>query len=168
MMQYQIRQAEPADQEQILQLARDITDRYTRTYLGDKLVDWYLDSGACDEEILQNYDQLLVMLDGNTVIGLMIWKENLMHLLMVAIPYHGTGAAQYFCNQVIPEKRKEFGELKLECFEANARANQFYRKTGWTEYARIPDELTGGSRILYHMGKEAENHVGMPKMRAEI
>ena len=146
---YKIRQALPKDEKEVLKIAREVTDKFTRTYLGDEAVDWYINSGCCDNEIKSDISNMLLLAEDEKIIGMMIWHDDLMHLLMIDSAYHGTGAAQYFCDEIIPEKLKEFEKIRLECFDKNERANSFYKKTGWIEYDRISDEMTGGNRVLY-------------------
>lgn len=148
---YTVRKAATSDEETILEIARRVTDKFARKYLGDEAVDWYLNSGSCDKDMREGMKNMVVLLQDEKVIGMMIWLDNLMHLLMIDLPYLGTGAAQYFCNHIIPEKLEYYKEIKLECFDKNDRANAFYCKTGWKEYDRIKDEMTGGNRILYCM-----------------
>ncbi len=152
-MNYTIRKAEQSDKADILRIAREVTDKITRKYLGDEAVDWYINSGSCDNDMANDIPNMTLLLENDKIIGMMIWHEELMHFLMIDIPYHGTGAAQYFCEQIIPEKLEQYGQLKLECFDANERGNAFYIKSGWTEYERIKDEMTGGNRILYKLTK---------------
>ncbi len=153
MSQYKIRQATPNDEKQILKIARDVTDKFTRTYLGDEAVDWYINSGSCDNDMKNDIPNMLLLTEEETIVGMMIWHSDLMHFLMIDIPYHGTGAASYFCKEIIPLKLQEYGEIHLECFDKNERGNAFYIKDGWIEYDRIPDEMTGGNRILYKKTK---------------
>lgn len=146
---YQVRKAEPSDEPEILRIARNVTDKFTRTYLGDEAVEWYINSGSCDKDMRDGMENMTVLLLDNHIIGMTIWLDNLMHLLLIDLPYHGTGAAQYLCNAVIPQKLEKYQTIKLECFDKNERGNAFYQKTGWQEYGREPDEMTGGNRILY-------------------
>ncbi len=152
-MSYSIRKAELNDKEEILRIARDVTDKFSRKYLGDEAVDWYINSGSCDNDMINDIPNMNLLIKDDTIIGMMIWHEELMHFLMIDIPFHGTGAAQYFCEQTIPEKLEQYSLVKLECFDANERGNSFYIKSGWTEYDRIKDEMTGGNRILYKLIK---------------
>ncbi len=152
-MNYKIRKACKSDEKRILELAREITDRFSRKYLGDEAVDWYINSGMCDSDMKADIDNMVLLTIDNEIIGVMIWHDELMHLLLIDIPYHGTGAAKYFCDKIIEEKFKIYDELRLECFDKNERGNSFYIKNGWIEYDRIVDEMTGGNRILYKLNK---------------
>lgn len=150
---YRIRKATLADEKDILKIARVVTDKFSRSYLGDDAVNWYINSGSCDNDMKNDITNMLLLTINEKIIGMMIWHDALMHFLMIDIPYHGTGAAQYFCDKVIPEKLEEFNEVHLECFDKNQRGNAFYKKTGWVEYDRIKDKMTGGNRILYKKTK---------------
>lgn len=152
-MNYTIRNANINDKSEILRIAREVTDKFSRKYLGDEAVDWYINSGSCDNDMLNDISNMKLLIKNDKVIGMMIWHDELMHFLMIDIPFHGTGAAQYFCDQIIPTKLEQFGKIRLECFDANERGNAFYIKSGWTEYDRIKDEMTGGNRILYERTK---------------
>ncbi len=152
-MSYTIRKAELTDKDEILRIARDVTDKITRQYLGDEAVDLYINSGSCDNDMVNDIPNMSILLKYDKLIGMMIWREELMHFLMIDIPFHGTGAVRYFCDKIIPEKLKQYKELKLECFDANERGNAFYVKSAWKEYDRIKDEMTGGNRILYKLTK---------------
>lgn len=150
---YVIRTAVVEDEADILKLARDVADKFTRTYLGDENVDWYIDSGSCDEDMKKEVANATLLLLDEKIIGTMIWHDNQMHGFMVDAPYHGTGAAQYFCEQIIPQKLEQYKELILECFDKNQRAIVFYEKTGWHEYGRIKDETVDGFRVLFKLTK---------------
>ena len=156
MKNYTIRAAVQSDEDTIIKLARRVTDVEARVYLGDAIVNWYLNSRACDNDIKKDLPNMLVLIEGQTVIGIMVWHGALLHLLMLDIPHHGTGAAHYFCNAIIPNKLEEFGTIYLECFEKNERGNSFYRKTGWVAYDKTADVITGGNRVLYRMSKDGK------------
>ena len=148
---YIIRPATMEDEENMLKLSRFVADNYTRSYLGDQIVDWYIDSGNCDEDIRKGMKSSTLLMHDEKIIGIIIWHENQLHGFMIDICYHGTGAAQYFCDQIIPEKLKLYNELHLECFDKNHRGIAFYKKTGWTEYGQIEDEVINGHRILFKL-----------------
>ncbi len=153
MIKYIIRKANNNDETEILKIARDVTDKFARKYLGDEAVDWYINSGSCDNDMKNDIDNMILITENDKIIGMMIWHNELMHMLMIDIPYHGKGVAKYFCDKIVPEKLAQFNEVKLECFDKNERGNAFYIKDGWVEYDRIPDEMTGGNRILYKKTK---------------
>lgn len=152
-LKYTIKLAEIEDMKHILRLARKVANEFTRAYLGDKIVDEYINSGLCDEDMKKEISNTLILYLENEIIGLMIWKENKMQGLMIDSKYHGTGAAQYFCNQIILEKLRIFDMLYLECFDKNERAIAFYKKAGWNQYDIIKDDMIEGYRILFKFTK---------------
>ncbi len=103
---YIIRQATIEDEENMLKLSKFVADNFTRNYLGDEIVDWYIDSGNCDEDMRKGINNSTLLLQNDQIIGIMVWKENNLQAFMVDISFHGTGAAQYFCDQIIPKKLK--------------------------------------------------------------
>lgn len=73
---YTIRPATMEDEENIIKLSRSVADNYTRSYLGDQVVDWYIDSGNCDEDIRKGIKSSTLLLLDEKIIGIMIWREN--------------------------------------------------------------------------------------------
>ena len=150
---YSIRPATEKDESAMITLSRIVVDRYTRSYLGNQVVDWYINSGNCDADMRKGLKNSTVLLLDEKIIGIMTWHENQLQGFMIDPDYHGTGAAQYFCNQIIPEKLNLYKELHLECFDRNHRGISFYKKNGWKEYGRLKDELIHGFRILFKLEK---------------
>lgn len=151
-MEYIIRKATPADKQKILVMGRNIVDKYERTHLGDTMVDGYINSGACDNDFLKNFDNTTVLELNNEIIGLIIWIDNVIQGFLIDFPYWGTGAAQHLINTTINSKFKEFNEVTLECFETSPRANAFYKKMGFKKDGLIKDDMA--NRIIYKKIKE--------------
>lgn len=124
---YSIRPATEKDESAMITLSRIVADRYTRSYLGNQVVDWYINSGNCDADMRKGLKNSTVLLLDEKIIGIMTWHENQLQGFMIDPDYHGTGAAQYFCNQIIPEKLNLYKELHLECFDRNHRGISFYK-----------------------------------------
>ncbi len=148
-MEYTIKKAEPNDLTELTSLSRKTINEFFRPFMGDEAVDMFIDSGMADKEITDNLNETSILLNGGQIIGFCIWKENLLHLMMIDSDFHGTGAAQYFLDFMCAEKFRLYSELHLECFENNKRALSFYEKCGWSEYHTETDSDTGWKRIFY-------------------
>lgn len=44
---------------------------------------------------------------------------------------------------------KQYGEIKLENFEKNEKANNFYLKNGWTKAGMEYDKMSGGNKYKF-------------------
>lgn len=148
-MDYTIRKANESDKSVLTEIARRVTDKCSRKFLDDEIVDEYINSGACDEDIIKDIENTQVLIKEEKIIGLIIWNENILQGLIIDIPYFGTGAAQYLVENTMKDRLENFGEVTLECFENNSRANAFYKKTGWTQVGKIKDDITKGYRLVY-------------------
>lgn len=149
MGKYFIRQAEESDEAALLALSRIVINRNFRSFMGDEAIDGFLNSGMADAEITDALEETAVLEHNDAVIGLCIWKENLLHLIMVAPDYQGTDAAAYFIHAMCEDKLRVYHEIHLECFESNERAIGFYKKCGWELYKSEMDESVGLKRLFY-------------------
>jgi GNAT superfamily N-acetyltransferase len=109
-----------------------------------------------DKEITDNINNISVLQLNNDIIGLCIWKDNLLHLMMIDPDYQGSGAASYFIDHMSHEKLQEYDEIFLECFENNIRANAFYRKCGWIMYNKEFDADSDWYRLFYKSNDATE------------
>lgn len=156
-MTYNIRSAEKKGKEALMKISCDTINHNFRHFMGDEAVDNFIHSGMADHEIIENFSDITVLEEGHEIIGLCIWKESLLHLLMITPKKQGTGAASYFIQAMSQEKLKIYSKIYLECFEGNKRANAFYHKLGWEVFKKEWDAGTGWIRLFYRKGQESQN-----------
>lgn len=148
-MEYIIRKATDHDKEILILLSRKTISTNFPSFIGNEAVQEFINSGMADKEITDNIDETIVLEQNDEIIGLSIWKDNLLHLFMVDPNYQGSGAAGYFLEHISDVKLQEYEELYLECFENNLRANSFYKKCGWKIVGKELDREEGWYRFLY-------------------
>ncbi len=146
-MSYTIRKANETDKPSILTLGRKIVDVYERTHLGDEIANAYLNSGACDKDLLAIYDNATVVLDGDILIGFLFAEKNEIQGFAVDVPYWGKGVAQKLIAYASQNLFKSYHEIQLQCFVNSPRANRFYQKMGFQNCGIVKGE--GGHRVLY-------------------
>ncbi len=112
-------------------------------------VDRFIGSGASDVIVDENIDDSWVILSNSQIIGFSICKANLIDLMMIDHDYHRQGYGTALLNYCEKRLLKIFDEIKVESYEGNEKANNFYRKNGWSEIAREFDELTGVNKIIF-------------------
>jgi hypothetical protein len=44
---------------------------------------------------------------------------------------------------------EQYDAIRLESFERNGKANNFYRKNGWTRMGAVPDAMSGGRKWIF-------------------
>jgi len=118
-----------------------------RSFLGDEPVAAFIDSCAVDKYVDENIESCSVILSDGNVAGYAVTKDNLIDLMMIDDDFHrrglGTKILEY-CEEML---FKNYDELVLESFEENHKANNFYKKNGWTETKRRFDKSSGVNKI---------------------
>ena len=145
-----IRKAEAADLPNMQEIARRTIDSCYRSFLGDEGVDWFLNSGESDREIERGLANCDVLLCGEVIVGFCICIDDLVHLMMVDVERHrkglGTRLLGHCESQLAARGHKT---IRLETFEGNAQAINFYRKNGWTLTRKAVDEEHGFVRVFF-------------------
>ena len=90
-MQSKIRKSTSDDLERIQAIACRTIDLNYRSFLGDKGVDWFLESGASDKYIEDNIVDCWIIEAENDIIGFSVCKGNLLELMMVETSFHRKG-----------------------------------------------------------------------------
>jgi GNAT superfamily N-acetyltransferase len=115
----------------ILDMAREIIAHNYVSFLDKDLIDNFINSKQCDNEIIKNAEYCITMQLKNICIGFSIILENKIHLIMIDRKYqhkgHGTSLLNYMENKLF----EKYNEIELQTFENNSIANNFYRKNGW-------------------------------------
>jgi len=146
-MNTQIRKATVSDIEVLKDLSKKTINANYRSFLGDEPVAAFIDSGAVDKYVDENIESCSVILSDGNVAGYAVTKDNLIDLMMIDDDFHrrglGTKILEY-CEEML---FKNYDELVLESFEENHKANNFYKKNGWTETKRRFDKSSGVNKI---------------------
>jgi len=148
-MKTEVRKAAIPDAGTLKKIARETIDANYRSFLGDEGVDWFIGSGASDQIIDENIDDCWVILSDYQIIGFSVCKANLIHLIMIDHDYHRHGHGTTLLKYCEQHLFNTFNEIKLESFEGNEKANNFYRKNGWSEIERNFDKMTGVNKLTF-------------------
>lgn len=149
-MSIAIRKAEVADLPRVQEVARRTIDKCYRSFLGDQGVDWFINSGQADREQEQGLSHCDVLLDDGTIVGFSIYFTDLIHLMMVDVRHHRSGLGSRLLShcegQLFAGGNKI---LRLETFDGNIQAINFYNKHGWTPVGEAEDEEHGFVRVFF-------------------
>src|SRR5215510_9990745 len=75
------------DLQNIINIAREIIEKYYVTFLDKKIVNEYINSKQFENEILENIENCTVMKMKNKIIGFSIIIGNKIHLIMIDSKY---------------------------------------------------------------------------------
>jgi len=147
-MDVRFRKAVGHDLAALQALARETIDESYRQFIADEGVDWYL-SGPLDEYLRRNLGHSIVAMVGDRFVGLAVCKDGLIDFLVIdhCLQRRGLGTALLgHCESVLFERHDL---IRLESFEANAKANRFYMKNGWTRLRAVSDAMSGGRKWIF-------------------
>ncbi len=148
-MKTEIRKAIIPDADTLKKIASRTIDANYRSFLGDEGVDWFISSGASDQYIDENIDECWIILSDYQIIGFSVCKENLIDLMMIDHDYHRHGYGTTLLKHCEQYLFNTFDEIKLESFEGNEKADNFYRKNGWSEIERNFDNMSGVNKLTF-------------------
>lgn len=118
-------------------------------FLGDKGVDRFIESGAAEQYIIDNIVDCWVLEVNNKIIAFCVCKGSVLDLIMVETEFQRKGYGSEllkYCEQVM---FSYFEEIKLESFERNEKANNFYRKHGWIQMDRKFDKESNAYKFIF-------------------
>lgn len=155
-MGIRIREATSADVNALITLSRKtISDSYS-SFLGEKAVAAYIQSGAVDEYVADNIQECAVIEQDGEIVGYSVQKADLIDLMMVDTDYHRRGLGTCLLRHVEDMLFAAYDTLMLESFQDNAKANAFYRKCGWSEVRTFSDDESSVEKIEFRKSRSDE------------
>ena len=154
MSDIRIRKARADDLPRMQDIARQTIDKSYRSFLGDERVDWFINSGESDREIQKHIENCDVLLKENAIVAFAVYFEDLIHLMMVDVCLHRTGLGSRLLDHC--ENRllaRGNSTIRLETFDGNLQAINFYVKNGWSVTRKQEDKEQGFIRVFFE--KEA-------------
>ncbi|WP_300030755.1 GNAT family N-acetyltransferase [uncultured Roseobacter sp.] len=98
------------------------------------------------ERALENVGGTAVAIDGTTVLGFCMVKQDELYQMYVSPDARGTGVAQALINEAENRVRANgYATAWLACAVGNERAGRFYEKSGWINTGRTIVELDTSS-----------------------
>lgn len=144
-----IRSAEPADAETLKAISRRTICANYKSFLGDEAVEGYIAGGAPDRYVEEHIGDCSVIGADGAIAGFCVCRGNMIDLMMIDHQFHRKGIGTLLlahCERILFETRDE---LKLESFQANKQADNFYRKNGWVQSESYFDKVSGARKIVF-------------------
>ncbi len=150
MSDLQFRKAQPGDLSIMQDVARRTIDRCYRSFLGNEGVDSFINCGESDREIQKHIESCDVATREDEIVGFAIYFDDLIHLMMVDVCLHRLGIGSLLLAHT---ESQLFGRghktIRLETFEGNHQAINFYVKNGWIVTTKSKDEAYGFVRVYF-------------------
>lgn len=127
-----IKQAAKSDLAEVKRISKKTISRCYRKVLWDEWVDWYINSWESDKEIDKHLENLYVLFSENQILWFTIFFNDLIHLMMVDSDTH----RKWFWTVLLNFAEKNLTEkwlkkIRIETFEWNQQAINFYLKNNW-------------------------------------
>ena len=148
-MKTKIRKSRIEDLEEIQEIACRTIDMNYRIFLGDKGVDRFIESGSAHQYLEDNIVDCWVVENEDRVLGFCVCKGDLLDLMMVETGFHNQGLGTKLLAHVEQIMFSHYEELKLESFENNEKANNFYRAHGWVQKDKVFDKASNAFKLIF-------------------
>ena len=141
----QIEKARSDDISALQGIARWVIQHNYTPFLGHDNVTGFIESGQSDKEIENGIEHCHVMWQSETIIGYTVFTEELLHIIMIDVPYQHKGYGAELLAYAEREMFKHNSLIKLQTFEKNTPTICFYEKKGWAkkgmEYIPTPSAI---------------------------
>jgi len=132
-----------------LKIRKAIIDMNYRPFLGDKGVDRFIESGAAHKYLQDNIVDCWLIENEDKMLGFCVCKGDLLDLMMVETAFHGKGYGSKLLKHVETIMFSDFEEIKLESFERNEEANNFYSNHGWVQSEKRFDKASNVFKLIF-------------------
>ncbi len=150
MSDIRIRKAQADDLPRLQDIARQTIDKRYRSFLGDESVDSFINSGESDREIQKYIENCDVLLKDHAIVAFAIYFKDLIHLMMVDVCLHRTGiGSRLLAHSETQLFARGNTTLRLETFEGNHQAINFYVKNGWSVTTKQKDKKHAFIRVFF-------------------
>lgn len=145
-----IKKAELSDLFKIQEISRKTIDKSFRSFMWDEWVDWYINSWEADKEIEKYINSMDILLEDNNIIAFSITFNDFIHLMMVDFDLH----RKWYGSKLLKISENKLFEkwckiIKLETFEGNKQAINFYLKNNWKIVKKEKDENFDFVRVFF-------------------
>ena len=157
MTEYHMQAAHVDDLPTIQEIARRTIDKCYRPFLGDEGVDWFIESGESDRELEKHFDNCDVLIANGSIAGFAIYFDDLVHLMMIDVALHRGGLGS---RLLAHSERQLFARgnttIRVETFDGNDQAINFYLKHGWSVTRKEQDQEHGFIRVFFEKTRAVE------------
>lgn len=130
-MSIQFKQATNKDSQSIKFIARRVISTNYIPFMGIEMATDFIERGMSDKEIDDNIDNCTLMLLDNSIIGFSIAQEDVLHLIMIDVPYQKKGYGGLLLSYMEKNIFNQYETIRLQTFQENKDTVQFYLNKGW-------------------------------------
>jgi len=128
------RPATGSDVRAMKDIAKRVINANYAAFLGADSAAAFIDSGSPDREIDDGLASCTLMIHDERIIGFAVTDYDLLHLMMVDVPFQGSGYGSALLEHVEGTLFESFKRIRLQTFKNNTPAVNLYLKKGWMTY----------------------------------
>ncbi|MDR2855267.1 MAG: GNAT family N-acetyltransferase [Methanomicrobiales archaeon] len=154
-----IAKAEESDISTMQATARRVILNNYPVFLGEEAVHEFIESGQSDREIEDGIGNCFVMKQEDEVIGFAIVLKDLLHLIMIDVPYQNQGYGTVLLEYIEQEMFHVYSVIRLQSFESNKVARFFYENNGWSVQSREKVDGLDTYMLLFEKSRTRDESV---------
>lgn len=137
----QFRKAISNDMPALKRISQSVIRHNYTPFLGEDATASFIESGMAANEIDEGIESCIVLEQSGEVIAFSIVKGNLLHLIMVDVPFQKAGYGGALLGYTEDALFQKYGRICLQTFKENIQAARFYMKHKWrvTGRADVPE-----------------------------
>lgn len=143
------RKATQNDVAEIQRIAQEVIRHNYTPFLGADATASFIESGQSDREIEDGIGSCVLLEKDGEIAAFAITKGNLLHLIMVAVPFQNAGYGEMLLSHVEVELFRQHERICLQTFGENIRAARFYEKHGWQIAGKTDVPEMGVTMVQY-------------------
>lgn len=125
------RKASSNDVPALNQIANNVICHNYTPFLGKDATTNFIESGLSAKEIDDGLEHCTLLEKDGKIIAFAIVNEDLLHLIMVDVPFQNIGYGEALLSHLEFEMFRKYARIRLQTFRNNHAATQFYLKHGW-------------------------------------
>jgi len=125
------RQATDNDVQDLKNIARRVINTNYAPFLGGEAVTAFIESGMSDKEIDDGLNDCTLMIRDKRTIGFAVTKEDLLHLMMIDVPFQNAGYGTALLAHIEEMLFAKYHCIRLQTFKDNVPTVHFYLKEEW-------------------------------------
>ena len=110
-------------------------------YLGQDVIEFFIESGELREEVECCADSTYVFRDKNQLVGFVVLQDDLIELMIVRPDYQNQSIGRQLYEFSIKTIAQEFHQVRAECLELDDKTNRLLEAQSFEFIGRYEDEM---------------------------
>ena len=144
-----IRKALREDIDEIIGVATSTVDQSYRSWLGDAVVNRYLETDKLSNYLNTHLTETWLILKNSKVIGFAICIENMIDYILIEASHQSKGVGTSllaYCEDLL---FMNYSTVSIESFEKNLASTKFFTSKGWLYINKYLDAKSQSTKLIF-------------------